>query len=280
MKRLLLLLAIASAWPAAAQTTDPAKVAEFEKRFAQGMQLEQDGKLPEALAVFDGILAEEPKARGSLREAGRISVQQGDLAKADDYFSRLHELVPDYPEALEQLIQINTSLKRDIKVERLLKEFIDLHNSGKNPDFAASTDFIREKIRTGPDQGLFFTQFFDYTKDPHIAYMLEQIDSNQVKRQLLVAYNPDETAALRAKQPNLGQVEVFALMENIIAGDKIARVNAYKVFTGTPDYARARAMMLGALANPPTPIDSEAAPPESAAPAGAGAAPPPAPAGR
>ena len=49
--------------PSAAATssgsdTDPAKVAEFQRRFQEGYILEQQGKLTEARAIYDGILAE------------------------------------------------------------------------------------------------------------------------------------------------------------------------------------------------------------------------------
>jgi hypothetical protein len=120
----------------AASSADPAeaaKIAEYQKRFANGNALEQLGKLAEARAIYDGILAEEPKAKGSLLHAGEISFELGDMAKADDYFERLHEIVPDFPEAIAKLIQINQALKRDVKVELLIRDFGESRNSGKMP---------------------------------------------------------------------------------------------------------------------------------------------------
>src|SRR5258707_10644871 len=73
---------------------DPAKIADFEKRFNHGKELEQAGKLAEARAVFDGIITDSPNAKGSLREAGFISVRLGEWAKANNYFEKLHLLVP------------------------------------------------------------------------------------------------------------------------------------------------------------------------------------------
>ena len=117
---------------------DPAKVAEYQKRFQEGYALEQAGKLQEARTVYDGILAEDPRAKRSLLEAGVISFQLGELAKADAYLEKLHSLVPDFPKAIELLIQINQQLKHDVKVELLLRDFRELHDSGKIPQLTQS----------------------------------------------------------------------------------------------------------------------------------------------
>jgi hypothetical protein len=131
---------------ASGETLDAAKVAEYQRRFEEGYALEQQGKLVEARAIYDGILAEEPKAKRSLLEAGRISFKLGELVKADDYLGKLHVLVPDFPEAIELLIQINQALKRDVKVELLLRDFRELHDSGKVPELSRSICFVRERI--------------------------------------------------------------------------------------------------------------------------------------
>src|SRR5258707_10202440 len=110
---LLAMLALTFGWASAQQDAsvpapaeDPAKVAEFQKRFEQGYTLEQQGKLAEARVVYDGILADEPNAKRSLLEAGKISIKLNELPKADAYLDKLHALVPDFPEAVELLIQV------------------------------------------------------------------------------------------------------------------------------------------------------------------------------
>ncbi|MDB4793427.1 tetratricopeptide repeat protein [Methylacidiphilales bacterium] len=243
---------------ASAQTTDPAKIADFEKRYAQGQDLEQQGKLTEARAVFDGILAEEPDAKGSLREAGFISLRLNESLKADDYFEKLHALAPDYPLAIELLIQINQSLGRDVKVERLVKEFHALHDSGKVPDFSKSLCFVRERIH-GDQQETVISEFFDYTKDPNTVWMAEVMDANgQLKRRILLNYDPDATQAIRAKDPKYAGTEIFTWFEHVIKDQRIKEIDAYLQIFALPEYKKFRSAMQVIMTSAPKPIYSQA----------------------
>ncbi len=254
---LLPLLALTFGW-ASAETTDPVKIANFEKRFAQGIDLEQQGKLAEARAIFDGILAQEPSAKGSLREAGLISVRLNELPKASDYFEKLHALVPDYPAAIESLIQINQSLGRDVKVERLIKEFRALHDGGKIPEFSKSLCFVRERIHHD-QQEIIISQFFDYTKNPNTVWMAEVMDANrQLKRRLLLNYDPDATKAMRDKDPKYANTEVFTWFEHVIKDQQVMEIDAYLQIFALPDYKKFRSAMLIIMANTPKPIYSQA----------------------
>jgi tetratricopeptide (TPR) repeat protein len=252
-----LLLALACGC-VAAQTADPAKIADFEKRFAQGKDLEQQGKLVEARAIFDGILAEEPDAKGSLREAGYISVRLNELPKANDYFQKLHALVPDYPAAIESLIQINQSLGRDVKVMALLKEFRALHDSGKAPDFSKSLSFVRERIH-GNQQDIVISQFFDYEKDPNTVWMAEVFDpTGQLKQRILLNYDPEATQALRVKDAKYAGTEVFTWFGHVMKDQKVREIDAYLQIFALPDYKKFRSAMLLIMANPPNPIYTQA----------------------
>jgi tetratricopeptide (TPR) repeat protein len=246
--------------PAAAEAgtenLDPAKVAEYQKRFEQGYALEQQGKLAEARAIYDGILAEEPQAKRSLLEAGRISFELQDLTKADDYLEKLHALVPDFPEAMELLIQINQALKRDVKVELLLRDFRDLHESGKVPEFTRSLYFVRERIHLDQEE-IVVSQFFDYMRDPNTVWMGEVFDAGgQLKQRLLLNYDPDTTKALRAKDPKFGDTQVFTWLGHVIKDQQVTQIDAYLQIFALPDYGKFRTAMLVILANPPKPIYS------------------------
>jgi len=245
-----------SAAAASAGTVDTAKIAEYQKRFEQGYALEQQGKLVEARAIYDGILAEEPKAKRSLLEAGKISFKLGELAKADGYLEKLHALVPDFPEAIELLIQINQALKRDVKVELLLRDFRELHDSGKAPEFSSSPCFVRERFRLdGLD--IVVSQFFDYTQDPNTVWMAEVFDpAGQLKRRLLLNYDVETTKALRAKDAKYANTQVFTWFEHVIKDGKVTEIDAYLQIFALPDYQKFRSAMLIILANPPKPIYS------------------------
>ena len=206
--------------------------------------------------MFDGILAEEPHAKGSLQEAGMISFRLNELTKADDYFEKLHALVPDYPAAIESLIQINQALKRDVKVELLLRQFRDLHDSGKVPAFTQSLYFVRERIHLDQEE-IIISQFFDYTKDPHTVWMAELFGPDgQLKRRLLLNYDPAATQALQAKDAKYANTQIFTWLEHVIKDQKVKEIDAYLQIFALPDYQKFRSAMLILLATPPKPIYS------------------------
>ena len=245
-----------SAAAASGDNLDPAKIAEYQKRFEEGYALEQQGKLVEARTIYDGILAEQPQAKRSLLEAGKISFKLGELAKADAYLERLHELVPDFPEAIELLIQINQALKRDVKAELLIRDFGELRDSGKVPELSQSLCFVRERIHLD-QQDIVVSQFFDYTQDPNTVWMAEVLDpGGQLKRRLLLNYDPDATRALRAKDAKYAGAQVFTWLEHVIKDGQVKEIDAYLQIFALPDYQKFRSAMFVILANPPKPIYS------------------------
>jgi tetratricopeptide (TPR) repeat protein len=237
-------------------TLDAAKVAEYQKRFEEGYALEQQGKLVEARAIYDGILAEEPRAKRSLLEAGKISFKLNEPARADDYLEKLHALVPDFPEAIELLIQINQALKRDAKVELLLNDFRELHDSGNAPELSRSLRFVRERIHLDR-QDIVVSQFFDYTQDPNTVWMAEVFDpGGQLKRRVLLNYDDEATRALRAKDAKYAGTEVFTWFEHVMKDGQVKKIDAYLQIFALPDYQKFRSAMLVILAHPPKPIYS------------------------
>jgi tetratricopeptide (TPR) repeat protein len=245
-----------SAAAASGGTLDAAKVTEYQKRFQEGYALEQAGKLAEARAIYDGILAEEPKAKRSLLEAGKISFKLGEMARADDYLEKLHELVPDFPEAIELLIQINQTLKRDVKVELLVRDFRELRDSGKVPELSRSLCFVRERIHLDK-QEIVVSQFFDYTQDPNTVWMAEVFDpGGQLKRRILLNYDAETTRALRARDAKYAATQVFTWFEHVIKDGQVKEIDAYLQIFALPDYAKFRSAMFVILANPPKPIYS------------------------
>ena len=243
--------------PLPASQLDPARVAEYQQRFEQGYALEKQGQLEPARSVFEGIIAEQPDAKRSLLEAGRISLELDDPLKADEYLDKLHALVPDFPEALELLIQANEALKCDVKSERLVREFRALRDSGKVPGFSDSLFFEREHIHFGAGSEIIISQFFDFTKPPYYALRAELYGpTHERQRVLLLKYDPEGTQMVRAKNPKLAQDNVFLLAEPFYTGAQMTKINVYQELLSTPDYNKARAMLLVILTQTPKPIYS------------------------
>jgi tetratricopeptide (TPR) repeat protein len=248
---------------AAAKNLSDAKIAEYQKRFDEGYALQQAGKPQDALKIYDGILAEQPDAKRSLLEAGRINFQLGNMPKAEAYLAKLHELVPDFPEAIELLIQINQQLGRDVAVELLVRDFTDLHNSGKIPQLQQSLCFVRERIPFH-DDSIVVSQFFDYTADPNTVWMGEVYDSaGKLKERLLLNYDPDATRALRAKDDKYAHTQVFTWFGHEIKDGQVTAINAYLQIFALPDYNKFRSALLLILENPPKPIYSAPVPANS-----------------
>ena len=265
MKISLFMLALVLALPASAQTPaampasalTPAQIAAYQKRFEDGYTLQKEGKLAEARTVYDGILAEQPDAKRSLLEAGRISLDLNEPAKADAYLDRLHALVPDFPEATELLIQANQALRHNVKVERLVREFRALRDSGTVPGFSDSLFFEREHLQLDANSQVVISQFFDFTKPPYYVLKAELFNpQHQRQRLLLLKYDPDGTASVRAKDPKLARDSVFLIAEPFYTGDQMTRIDVYKTLLGTPDYQKARTLLLGIFIQTPTPIYS------------------------
>jgi len=245
---------------AAAQIVSTDKVAEYQKRFQQGYELEKAGKLADARKIFEGIIDEQPNARRSLLEAGRTSFQLGDLAKADAYLEKLHEIEPDFPEAIELLIQVNQALGRDVRVELLARDFRTLHDSGKIPALQQSLCFVRERIPFH-DESIVVSQFFDYTADPNTVWMGEVYDAEgKLKQRILLNYDADATRALRGKSDKYAHTEVFTWFGHDITDGHVTVVNAYLQIFALPDYNKFRSALLVILQNPPKPAYSAPVP--------------------
>jgi tetratricopeptide (TPR) repeat protein len=241
---------------ASTSTPEDVRVAQLQQRFEHGKAVEAEGQLQQALAIFDGIIADAPDAKGSLREAGLISVELGDASRADGYFSKLHALVPDYPMAIEALIQVNQTLKRDAKVEILIKKFKDLYAQGKVPE----PYFVRERIRLDGGTEIAITQFFDYHQPRYYAWAADLFDAkHNLVRRLTVNYDPDVTATMR-KDPKLAGAEQFLIVDNVMTDGHVTRLDVYQQFLALPDYYKMRTVLMEIFANALKPIDSAAVP--------------------
>jgi tetratricopeptide (TPR) repeat protein len=244
-----------SAAPAGA-TGEDARTAALQQRFEQAKAVEAQGQLVQARSMFDAIIADAPDAKGSLREAGLISMELDDYFKADGYFSKLHALVPDYPMAIEALIQANQALKRDAKVEILIEQFAHLYAQGKVPQ----PYFVRERIKLDGGSEIVITQFFDYHQPRYYAWAADYLDPrHQLKRQLTVNYDPEVTAQMR-KDPKLANAEQFLVVDNVMSGGHVARLDVYQQFLALPDYAKMRTILLEVFTNALKPIDSAPVP--------------------
>jgi tetratricopeptide (TPR) repeat protein len=250
--------------PATAESTatmspEDARVAALQARFKQAQDVAAQGQLQQALQLFDGIIKDAPDAKGSLQAAGTICVQLGDYVRADGYFSKLHVLVPDYPPAIEALIQVNGALKHDVKVDIMIDQLRKLWEQGKlDPK---RPYFVREHIPFGTGSQIEITQYFDYHQTPNIAWTAEYIDpQGNLKRRLFVNYDPDVTAKMH-EDPKMANAEQFLVIDEIADADgHPTRLDVYQQFLALPDYAKMRLILMEIFAHALKPIDSAPVP--------------------
>ncbi|PAW78494.1 MAG: hypothetical protein B9S32_06105 [Verrucomicrobia bacterium Tous-C9LFEB] len=235
-----------------AQTADPAKIAALQARFKSGVELFNAGKNDDALKIFDAILVEEPKARGSLFFSAFIQLRKGQYETAATLIDRFLELEPRDFKGIVLAIQANQALHRTAKVEALRKTLFELERAGSITAVPGLTDthsmYIRERILLGDGRSIIVGEYFNYKKEPFVVYLAEQIDTtgNPVRR-LVLSYAPD------AKDAN---VESFALSEYVIVNGEVKQINIYRQDSTRPDYETCRRWMLEAIKNPPKPIYS------------------------
>ena len=161
----------------------------------------------------------------------------------------MHELEPDYSQAIELLIQINQAIGRDVKVELLVRDFRTLHDSGKIPQLQQSLCFVRERIPFHDDT-IMVSQFFDYTVDPNTVWMGEVIDpTGKLKQRVLLNYDADATRALRSKDAKFANTEVFTWFGHDIKDGQVTGIKAYLQILALPDYQKFRSALMLILAN-------------------------------
>lgn len=244
--------------PLRAQTADPAKIAELQARFKSGVDLFNAGKNEEALKVFDTILTEEPKARGSLFFSAFITLRMGQYEKAADFIDRFLVLEPKDFKGLVLAIQANQSLKRVPKVEALRKQLFALRDTVTPVPGITDTRlmYIRERFKTADGRSIQFGEYFDYKIEPYMLYLAEQTDSaGAVLRRLVLSFDPDATKQLPNDAKAAGQ-EAFFLSEYVIVNGEVKQINVYRQESSRPDYLTCRQWMLEAIKTPPKPIVS------------------------
>lgn len=258
----------------AASTHSPEKLKEFEQRFGEGLKLYQQEKYAEARAVFEGILAEAPDAKGSLFYGGNACLFMGESAKAIEYLERFRVLVPQDPRAIVHLIQANQALKRTPRVDALRRQLLAMRKEvlAKNPDrdkwdlgrpeISVLVDpmFVRERIRMQGGAVMEICEAFNYYDSPNAVYMA-QIFAKDGKRlrNIYISYDPDKTAKLRKEHPNdakYQKAEVFIYSEIFVKGEETDRIDIYDFKLVPPTYDATRKWLLEMLARPPKPVES------------------------
>ncbi|MEM1060054.1 MAG: tetratricopeptide repeat protein [Verrucomicrobiota bacterium] len=239
-----------------AQTQDPAKVAELRKQFTKGQALMDEGKMLEALDVFDAILEQEPKARGSLVMAAVINMNLARFSKAIELLNRFRALEPNDPNGLTMLIPAYQALNDTAKANEIVAQLKQLHASGTVPALSQEDYFLRERIQRPDGSQIEILEAYDFRQPPfHRLFARELNPQGRTKRQVFLLYDPEASRKVAAMDSKLRNAQVFFLTEDVrnAQGDLTA-VNVYRQVFAPPPYEKARDWMTSAILMAPKPI--------------------------
>lgn len=256
MKKIILLLSC-FALLGYAQTPPPDKKADFEKRFKEALQAIDTQNYQKAREICEGIIKEEPKARGSLLIAGMASLELFENDRALPFLEAFRKLEPSNAEGILFSIQANQAEKRTAKVESLRKELFELRKT--NEKLKASPFFIRERFKSAPQRVVIVREYYDFTQAPFKVWQVSEINSTTQEevRYLDFSYN------VAASQLKTGETYFFGEIIRIAGVPK--EIKIYREEKSLPEYSIFRKWMTDALQNPPAAIYT--APYQSANPA-------------
>lgn len=236
-------------------SAEQSKEDRLHSLFLQGVQLRESGKPTEALKVFEQIIAEEPKAPGSLFMAGNICADARDNEKAIDYLNRFHEIEPSNFQAIIRLIQCNQALRRDAAVEPLRKELYALRDSHWIAGLSDELSYVRERIPEEKGSQVIIEEYFSYKKPPFFLWEAKEVSAEgKVTRRLVLSYDEAATKKMVDSDPRLAGVEAFFLSEFVLKNGEMAQINIYRQESARPSYKICRSWFLDAIHQPPTPL--------------------------
>lgn len=249
------------------QTRDPEVVRKLSAEFGEGKAKLEAGDVKGALAAFEGILAQEPKAPGSLLLGGFAALELDDSKRAADYLNRFLELAPDDPQGILWAIQANQALNRDVKVAKLIEQLQRMRAAGVSFKGAADHEkFMRERVRQKDGSLVAINEYFDYKSQPFVYTAEEVTPDGKPRRRLMVTFDEEATKEALNRAKVKEGIEVFFLAEYVILEGKVKQINIYRQEYEKPKYAQAREWFLAAIREPPKPLFSQPATGFEAAP--------------
>ena len=259
LRGVVLALVAATMWTPAtlpAQTKDPAKIAELRTKFNEGRKLLDEGKALEALEIFNAVLEEEPKARGSLMMAAIINMNLARFSKAVELLNRFRSLEPNDPNGISMLIQAHQALGNSKDAEAMIKQLKQLRATGGVPGLSEEDMFLRERVSRPDRSTVDIMEFYDYRKKPYRLYMANvTLPHGKLARRLDVAYDPEASKTVRAKDPKFRDAQVFYINEYNFGPDgKLAGVDVYRQVFARPPYDKARDWLIDAVIARPMPM--------------------------
>jgi tetratricopeptide (TPR) repeat protein len=232
-----------------AQSNSETKRKDFERRFKEAVHAIDTQDYQTARKICDGIIKEEPKARGSLLIAGMASLELFEPAKAIEYLDAFRKLEPLDPQGIMLAIEANQEDKRTAKVEALLKELYELRKT--NAKLQSTENFIRERFKSSDNRLVVIREYFDCKIPPYKVWEVSEVNikTNEKTRSLDFSYNVGASEVAK-------EGENYFLGETVIKNSQPLQINIYREEKNRPEYSVFRKWITDTIKQPPTPIYS------------------------
>ncbi|MES2309229.1 MAG: hypothetical protein V4507_10265 [Verrucomicrobiota bacterium] len=229
------------------QSNPSSKQADFERRFKEAVAAIEKQDFAKARQICDGIIHEEPKARGSLLIAGMASLELFEPTKASEYLDAFRKLEPQDPEGLLLSIQSNQAEKKTAKVESLLKELTELRKT--NTKLQSEPFFIRERFKSDKNRIIVIREYYDFRIPPYKVWDISEIDTTNNEGVRLLDFSYNAGASEISKKG-----DAYFLGEMVLKNGQPQQINIYREENTRPDYTVFRKWIVDAIQQPPKPI--------------------------
>lgn len=235
----------------------PEKIKEFQRRFQEGVTLVTSGKFAEGRKIFDGILAEEPNARGSLLWAGIASNNLFEFDKAQKYLERFIAIQPDDPRGLMGMIICLQSSGKTEGIQKLIDRVKAMKANGEAAVILAPMErFGRELIRL-ENGGILASEEYFHNDPSRPVFIFAELgaDLHTTREFQLVRASELASDVIRKKDSKLKDANLYIFQEVPFKDDVPQAPKIYQVITEIPSYATLRTWVLDARKKPPTPLN-------------------------
>lgn len=246
----IILLAVLALLPrhAGAQEEDTTALA---RRFREGIEAAQQGRLPEAVAALEWVAKEAPDIPNVHWNLGLWYAELEQPAKALAAWQAYRRLEPDDWRARAKVIQAFQALGDTLRRDRERRELLALHQAGTDPDLARETVYCREQFRVGERKVMVF-EYFEPAGARRVYYAFHVLkpDGGELGRYSLGSY--DQTT-LMARE--LGQIGKDERMYHLDWYHERGHAT-HGFYRALPGYEEVRAQVVAAMTGERPPLSS------------------------
>ena len=210
--------------------------------YQQAEKLFQAGQYPQALALYEQIIAREPAAKLSYCRAGTAAAGAGQLNKAIAFYKSCEALYPDSLLPRAELVKLYQIAGNTADRDREHNGLLTLHLTTTRAETKAIDHYIRDIFAVG-QHSVVAWEYFDLAGDWPTRYRFFVIDdSNNPLFSVALSSSPQAQANAQVILGRPAKARIFHL--DLQQGDTITTL---KVFEGEPSYDTVKPLAITAI---------------------------------